>query len=232
MEIVDVEETESENPMGWFYMVYTARRDVVEVEYQKGYDTLTIGDPVGGFYPKKTESWNRLNEGESIVAHVNVEWYPVFQLVATDSIYEGTLPLGWDIYTSGQSNDGVPAPLSMTGLIINTPISLYKCDEHLTDGFSSPDLEYGYYSHVDYFLTDSEHPAHCIIGSAVLKEGTPVRALRTNDWDALDIIDQSGNIWRLNMEMSETNGYGITIDGRSPDELFEGLILIWGGNDG
>ena len=159
MEIVDVEETESENPMGWFYMVYTARRDVVEVEYQKGYDTLTIGDPVGGFYPKKTESWNRLNEGESIVAHVNVEWYPVFQLVATDSIYEGTLPLGWDIYTSGQSNDGVPAPLSMTGLIINTPISLYKCDEHLTDGFSSPDLEYGYYSHVDYFLTDSEHPA-------------------------------------------------------------------------
>ena len=71
-----------------------------------------------------------------------------------------------------------------------------------------------------------------IIGSAVLKEGTPVRALRTNDWDALDIIDQSGNIWRLNMEMSETNGYGITIDGRSPDELFEGLILIWGGNDG
>ena len=141
VEIVDVEETESENPMGWFYMVYTARRDVVEVEYQKGYDTLTIGDPVGGFYPKKTESWNRLNEGESIVAHVNVEWYPVFQLVATDSIYEGTLPLGWDIYTSGQSNDGVPAPLSMTGLIINTPISLYKCDEHLTDGFSSPDVQ-------------------------------------------------------------------------------------------
>jgi len=26
----------------------------------------------------------------------------------------------------------------------------------------------------------------------------------------------------------EENGYGITIDGRSPDELFEGLILIWG----
>lgn len=30
------------------------------------------------------------------------------------------------------------------------------------------------------------------------------------------------------MEMRETNGYGITIDGRSPDKLFEGLILIWG----
>ena len=57
---------------------------------------------------------------------------------------------------------------------------------------------------------------------------TPVRALRTNDWDALDIVDQSGNIWRLNMKMSETNGYGITIDGRSPDELFDGLTLIWG----
>ena len=54
-------------------------------------------------------------------------------------------PAEGEIYTSGQSNDGVPAPLSMTGLIINTPISLYKCNEHLTDGFSSPDLEYGYY---------------------------------------------------------------------------------------
>ena len=75
MEIVDVEETESENPMGWFYMVYTARRDVVEVEYQKGYDTLTIGDPVGGFYPKKTESWNRLNEGEIAVYHLTDEIY-------------------------------------------------------------------------------------------------------------------------------------------------------------
>lgn len=158
-EIVDVAETESENPMSWYYMIYTAKRDAVEVEYQKGYDTLTIGDSVGGFYPQTMESWSTLNEGESVVAHVNVEWYPVFQLVATDSIYKGKLPLGWYVYTSGQDNEGIPAPVTLTGLIINTPISLYKCDEHLTDGFSSPNLEYGYYSHVDYFLTDSEHPA-------------------------------------------------------------------------
>ena len=159
VDTIEVEETDRENPMSWCYMVYTARRDGVEVEYQRGYDTVTMGEPVGGFFPTTMESWNSLNEGESVVANVNVEWYPVFQLVATDSIYKGALPLGWDISLSRDENGGIPAPASLTALLINVPIPVYKTMEHLTDGFSSPDLTYGYYSDVEYFSTDEEHSA-------------------------------------------------------------------------
>ena len=107
------------------------------------------------------------------------------------------------------------------------------------DGTPYNSDDYYYYAFDDHWTAspytdmklDKVNEDGDVTGSGILKAGTYVRALRTNDWDVLDIIDRSGNIWRLDIEMSETNGYGITIDGESPEGLFSGIGLLWEGYD-
>lgn len=162
VEIVDTEPTEYENPLGWCYMVYTALRDDMEVKLERGHDTLTQGDPIGGFEPSYIEAWDELDKGDSVVAYVNIEWYPIFELVAQDDAYKGRLPLGWDIYTSRDDNDGIPADTALTGQRLLRPIHVYKTIEDYSSsdmGDEYASMKYGYGSKVEYFTTDSKHKA-------------------------------------------------------------------------
>ncbi|MBQ7564559.1 MAG: right-handed parallel beta-helix repeat-containing protein [Lachnospiraceae bacterium] len=95
-----------------------------------------------------------------------------------------------------------------------------------------PQLE-GYYEDFvdqgDWFITVSQDIDSQIVNEngdiqtdSVLKKGTKVQPYRFIEWGAVLLKAEDGSYWRINLDKNEDELY--TLNGKTMDELFEGLI--------